>query len=214
MTTTTPPETETSNTDYLVVHSGSAAKLGANSQGAIHYAVLTDSTRSNLFFALTGNDGGGYFSREILPTDNIRTCMPEEGAATKSSAFKAAFVGLSQNNSSFLATCLVDQNLLTKRTGEAAGRGTMLEVATPWPEWEAQTLEPIRDGSVELPVFRIKPASVPAEQPTDPTDDVGTVGNEPGESDQTSDEAVDAQGEGGRPDNQPKKPSRRKARHG
>lgn len=75
MTTSTNPDTESSNADYLIVHTGSAAKLGANSQGAIRYAVLTDSTRSNLFLALTGNDGGGYFSREVLPSENIRACM-------------------------------------------------------------------------------------------------------------------------------------------
>jgi hypothetical protein len=61
---TTPDATITQS--FWMLKDGTAPKLGARAEGSINYNVLADNERQQLFIAITGNKGGGYFSKEHL----------------------------------------------------------------------------------------------------------------------------------------------------
>jgi len=113
----------TSTTTFHLVRQGTAAKLGANSTGTISYAVLIDADRTEPFIALTGNDGGGYFSREAVPISALRRCarQTDTDKPLGASAFKPAFVGRSTNNGYFAVAALCAEGLLSRvqRDGRA-----------------------------------------------------------------------------------------------
>lgn len=172
--------------EHLLVNTGSAPKLGPNSTGLISYAVLVDAARSAVYIALTGNDGGGYFSREIVALDDIAACLPTDPQPVVSGIFKEAFTGRSTNNAPFMAAAITHLGLLSKKPREAAGRGTLLEVACEWSAWQRNLLASVQDTSVELPGFRIKKVEPAVETtPSTPPDhqaggvDPGTAHAEP-----------------------------------
>ncbi|MFC0168130.1 hypothetical protein ACFFKC_08560 [Pseudoduganella danionis] len=101
---------------YILLKTATANKLGKNSAGGIAYRVLADTDRKNLYITITGNDGGGYFSREVVPFSQVEKCLtdwPDAGKALPSKLFKTAFVGRSSNNAGFLAAILRAEDLLT-----------------------------------------------------------------------------------------------------
>ena len=118
----------TSTTTFHLVRQGSAAKLGANSTGTISYAVLIDTDHTEPVIALTGNDGGGYFSREVVPILALRRCAEQAGtdAPMGASAFKPAFVGRSTNNGYFAVAALCAEGLLNRVQRDGPGRGQPL----------------------------------------------------------------------------------------
>ncbi|WP_119157914.1 hypothetical protein [Caldimonas tepidiphila] len=100
----------------LLIKDAAAPKAGAYANGAVRYRLLTDSDRSDLYFAITGNQGGsGYFSREVVPFTKVRRCVADvqPGAPLPSKTFKPAFVGRSTNNPGFLAAILRAEGLLS-----------------------------------------------------------------------------------------------------
>lgn len=155
-----PPTALSISVAHLLIREGAAPKLGANSSGLIRYVVLTDASRSGLYLALTGNDGGGYFSREIVSINAIRACLSgsDDEQPVRSNAFKSAFIGQSTNNSGFLCAALADLGLLIKRARETAGRGQLLIDAGLWDEWRLEMLAPVTSPAVDLPVLQLKKA--------------------------------------------------------
>jgi hypothetical protein len=102
---------------YILLKTANADKLGKNSAGGIAYRVLADTDRKNLYITITGNDGGGYFSREIVPFSQVEKCLTDFADADKafpSKLFKTAFVGRSSNNAGFLAAILRSEGLLAQ----------------------------------------------------------------------------------------------------
>jgi len=105
-TTTTP--------SFWLLKDGTAPKLGARAEGGIRYQVLADTDRQHLYIAITGNESGGYFSRERVPFDKIEACLDaiQPGKPFPSKTFKETFVGRSSNNAGFLATIMRKEGLL------------------------------------------------------------------------------------------------------
>ena len=101
-------------TSYWRLKLATANKLGKRAEGSIHYQIVTDINRVDLFISITGNDSGGYFSRELVPLPKIEACLAKckPGEAFPSKALKENFVGLSSNNSGFLAAILRSEGLL------------------------------------------------------------------------------------------------------
>lgn len=93
---------------FWFLKEGTAPKLGARAESGISYHVLTDANRQHLFIAITGNESGGYFSREQVPFKNIEVCLDTRQSAKPfpSKTFKETFVGRSSNNAGFLVTVL------------------------------------------------------------------------------------------------------------
>jgi len=115
---TTPADTTAldSNTtqSFWLLKDGTAHKLGARAEGGIRYQVLADADRQRLYIAITGNESGGYFSRERVPFDKIEACLDaiQNGKPFPSKTFKETFIGRSSNNAGFLATIMRKEGLL------------------------------------------------------------------------------------------------------
>ncbi|MFM9435996.1 hypothetical protein ACFDR9_003072 [Janthinobacterium sp. CG_23.3] len=99
---------------FWLLKEGTAPKLGARAEGSINYNVLADNERQLLFIAITGNKGGGYFSKEHVDITKIEACLDTATSAKPfpSKTFKDAFVGRSSNNAGFLVAVLRHESLL------------------------------------------------------------------------------------------------------
>lgn len=158
----------TSTTTFHLVRHGTAKKLGANSAGAIRYAVLIDLNRTEPYISLTANEGGGgYFSREAVPISALRRCAEQAGTATGTPlgarAFKPAFTGRSTNNGYFAVAAMCAEGLLNRVQRDGPGRGQPLADAGYWDDWTAEVLAQVAEQGNDLPVFHIgKPPAEPA----------------------------------------------------
>ena len=77
-TQTKPPKklAESCNTTrYLSIKLASAPKSGQRTRGQLHYRVLTDSNRGDLFLMIVGNDDNGYHSKEAVAFSKIEKCL-------------------------------------------------------------------------------------------------------------------------------------------
>ena len=96
-----------------ILKDATAKKLGKRSEGTISYQLLADADRQHLFIAITGNENGGYFSRERVPLQKVGECLnsfPNKSFPSK--ALRDAFFGRSSNNPCFLAAILSDLELI------------------------------------------------------------------------------------------------------
>lgn len=157
----------TSTSTFHLVRQGTAAKLGANSTGTISYAVLIDADRTEPFIALTGNDGGGYFSREAVPISALRRCATPASADAPlgANAFKPAFIGRSTNNGYFAVAALCAEGLLNRVQRQGPGRGQPLADAGFWDDWCTLVRAQAEAQGDGLPVFQIGKL-VTSDQPT------------------------------------------------
>ncbi|WP_334189413.1 hypothetical protein [Noviherbaspirillum sp.] len=135
--TTDLPDTS-SKQSFLLLKTGTASKLGKQSEGSISYDVLTDTHRQALHIVITGNDGGGYFSNETVLFSKIEACITsrEREKPFPSKTFKEAFVGRSSNNAGFLAAILHAEGLLARSTDNQAKH----VLAGDWNAWEKALL--------------------------------------------------------------------------
>ncbi|MBA5685922.1 hypothetical protein [Rugamonas apoptosis] len=99
---------------FWLLKDGTAPKLGARAESGIRYQVLADADRQQLYIAITGNESGGYFSRERVSFNKIETCLGtiQPDKAFPSKTFKDAFTGRSSNNAGFLVAVLRKEGLL------------------------------------------------------------------------------------------------------
>lgn len=137
---------------FWLLKDGTAPKLGARAEGSINYNVLADNERQHLFIAVTGNKGGGYFSKERVDMTKIEACLDTSTFAKPfpSKTFKEAFVGRSSNNAGFLVAVLRHEELLA-----AAPKAESQHVQSgDWTAWKiamlAQTGKRIEVGSKDF----------------------------------------------------------------
>src|SRR5471030_1101409 len=100
---------------YLCLKQAQAAKTGERSTGRITYAVLCDADRQSLYLTLTGNEGGGWFSNEIVPLSRIEEvldALPDRDQALSSKCLRPAFISQSVNNWGFMGAVLRAEQLL------------------------------------------------------------------------------------------------------
>ena len=126
------------NTKYLSLKSSKTTKIGLRTEGYIHYRVLSDQD-NRLYFNITGNDDGGYYSKEIIPFDSVEELVKtiKPNVAISSSLFIPAFIGRSNNNVAFLAAILRAEKLLAPMA-DAVKKHT---VETGWERWRADMLK-------------------------------------------------------------------------
>lgn len=106
----------TDTTQYICLKLGQAAKAGERATGQISYSVLSDTDRQELYLTLTGNEGGGWFSREIIPLSRIEAvldALTDRFQPLHSKVLRPAFDSKSVNNAGFLAALLRAEGLLT-----------------------------------------------------------------------------------------------------
>ena len=106
--------TASSTQAYLSLKLGRAAKTGSRSQGYVHYRILKEPDRELLHVAIIANDGGGCYSKEIVPFAKVELCLQgvDTSKAVASKLFQKAFVGRSANNAGFLVAILRAEQLL------------------------------------------------------------------------------------------------------
>lgn len=123
---------------YWLLKEGKCKKLGKNAEGGITYQVLADADRQKLFIAITGNESGGYFSRERVPFDKIEACLntlpPDKPFPSK--ALKDVFIGRSSNNSGFAMAVLRNEGLAAAATDAETQHVRHGDMAT----WKAKLL--------------------------------------------------------------------------
>ena len=104
----------TQKIEYLSLKLSQAPKAGLHAKGQVSYRVLSDVDRQQLFLTLVGNEGGGWFSTEIVPLVRVEAALaesPDDGKPLPSSALRHAFVSRSVNNAGFLAAVLRAEGL-------------------------------------------------------------------------------------------------------
>jgi hypothetical protein len=123
---------------YLSLKSSKTTKIGLRTEGYIHYRVLSDQD-NRLYFNITGNDDGGYYSKEIIPFDVIEELVKtiKPNVAISSSLFRSAFIGRSNNNAAFLAAILREEKLLAPMA-DAVKKHT---VEAGWDRWRTDMLK-------------------------------------------------------------------------
>ena len=119
------------NPQYLRLKSDTAPKLGLRAEGGIHYSILCDADRRELFIMVTGNDGGGYFSKEITPMSHILACLPtEDGTAFAGKILAKACVSRTANQPGFLMAILRHEGLAA--AAEKPHQHVRVGDAAPW----------------------------------------------------------------------------------
>ena len=132
--------TTTPNPTYHLLKSNHAPKLGPRSTGGIAYVVLADETRQHLYFLVTGNDGGGYWSRTPVSVADIERCLPANADEVFPAKRLAAAFGnfRSSNNSGFLVAALHHEGLLARADGKAPRTGYVR--VGDWSAWTVSML--------------------------------------------------------------------------
>lgn len=127
-------------TNFLLLRTQSADKLGQRARGRITYHVLLDPSRTEVYLAIASNESSGYFSREPLAFSAIEACLDKSDCADRPLAakrFASAFIrGRSANNAGFAAACLVAEGLLAG----VPGKLHQLKMAGDWAQWRADQL--------------------------------------------------------------------------
>ncbi|WP_301102496.1 hypothetical protein [Propionivibrio sp.] len=161
--------TAPNTTQYLRLKSDTAPKLGLRASGGIHYSILCDADRQNLFVMVTGNDGGGYFSKEITPMSNILACLPTDGTAFSGKTLAKACVSRTANQPGFLMAITRHEGLTAAasdkphqhvRTGDVEAWSAAL-LALP-----GEPYVPVFIGEASAPVTQaaVDPDPAPSEQ--------------------------------------------------
>lgn len=122
----------------LRLKTGKANKVSKYAEGSVEYQITADVDRTTLFIAITGNEGGGYFSRERVPFPKIEACSSKCDASTPfpSKSFRDAFIGRSSNNAGFIVAVLRAEGLL----GPAADAETQHVITGDWSVWKQSML--------------------------------------------------------------------------
>ena len=156
------------NTKYLSLKSSKTTKIGLRTEGYIHYRVLSDQDQK-LYFNITANDDGGYYSKEIIPFDVVEELLKniKPNVAISSSLFRSAFIGRSNNNAAFLAAILRAEKLLAPMA-DAVKKHT---VEAGWDRWQAEMLKNVgKAKSFEPEVVKIDKGKKSSKKSVVPTD--------------------------------------------
>jgi hypothetical protein len=149
---------------FLLLRTGTAKKLGKQSEGGISYRILSDADRKSLCLSITGNDSGGYFSREIVPFSKVEACVAkhEQEKSFPSRVFKVGvFTGRSSNDPGFLCAIMRAEKLLAA----APDVESQHVVAGDWTAWKksllSETGTPIEADGARQAEKQVEAESVP-----------------------------------------------------
>lgn len=122
------------NPELISLKLGQAEKNGKNARGLLSYRVVCDGDRQDISLVLVGNEGGGWFSPELVPLARIEGMLEAEGEDTliPVNALRAVFVSRSANNAGFLAAVMVAEGLLEL----AEGSPRRYIRSDSWDEWK------------------------------------------------------------------------------
>lgn len=139
---------------FWLLKAATAKKLGKQSEGGISYRILADADRKSLYLSITGNNGNGYFSREIVQFSKVEACINkcEQEKPFPSKAFKnGVFTGRNSNDPSFLCAILRAEKLLAA----APDVETQHVISGDWSAWKTSLLS---EPGTRIESDAIKPA--------------------------------------------------------
>ncbi|EHY1015027.1 hypothetical protein K2V14_003766 [Vibrio vulnificus] len=89
-----------------IVLDGKAKKLSPKTTNHVFYEIVLHDEENELYIRMTGNEGGGLFSREnIRLADLMNVLCAQDSKPFKSTVVKSLFKSGSANNSGFLMAC-------------------------------------------------------------------------------------------------------------
>lgn len=138
---------------YRLIRQSQCPKLGAFSSGRITYQLLTSEARNQLFLRISGNEGGGYVSDEAVALSRIMQCVDDHGPdkPLRSTHFREAFVGRSNNNWGFLSAILLHEGLLERHPAQPH----LLIDCGEWEAWQRAQLAEASDDAAEVKVGKL-----------------------------------------------------------
>jgi hypothetical protein len=127
-------ESQEQTLNYVSLKLATARKTSQRAMGEITYRILCDEQRERLFITIVSNNGGGYFSKEVVPFDGVERCLAAytEGKPMPAKVLRTAFVGKSVNNAGFLAAILRAEGLLAG-VPDAVHQH---QIAGDWTDWK------------------------------------------------------------------------------
>lgn len=130
---------------YRLLKTDIAAKLSARSSGGITYVLLVDATDApELHIAVTANEGGGLWSKEVVRLDTIETVLDAyAGQPFPTKALRGAMVGRSSNNPPFCLAVLKDLGLVEPAPDKAHQHVKVGDWQAFRIEWLAKPGEPV-----------------------------------------------------------------------
>lgn len=159
-------------TTYLRLVEDRAPTLSGRS--AIRYAVFADPARTQVFLAVTGNEGGGTWTKAPVRLADVEAALAEVPAGTpfRSKLLRASCPGRSANDAPFAAAALIHAGLLAP----AEGVKHQLVRVGDWSAWAAAMLA--REG--EPVMFPPTPAGkAPVAEPAPPPPGVKPASDKP-----------------------------------
>ncbi|HBC3873824.1 hypothetical protein R7040_19695 [Vibrio sp. 1069] len=89
-----------------IVCEGKAKKLSPKTENHVFYEIALHDEENELYIRMTGNQGSGLHSKEMIPLKDITAVLDVQGDKPfKSSVLKCVFSGQSANNAGFMAAC-------------------------------------------------------------------------------------------------------------
>ncbi|HAS6429146.1 TPA: hypothetical protein GRR61_20140 [Vibrio parahaemolyticus] len=89
-----------------IVREGKAKKLSPKTENHVFYEIALHDEENELYIRMTGNQGSGLHSKEMIPLKDITAVLDVQGDKPfKSSVMKCVFSGQSANNAGFMAAC-------------------------------------------------------------------------------------------------------------
>ncbi|ELV8758685.1 hypothetical protein QNE81_003237 [Vibrio vulnificus] len=89
-----------------IVLEGKAKKLSPKTENHVFYEIAIHDEENELYIRMTGNQGSGLHSKEMIPLKDIIAVLDVQGDKPfKSSVLKCVFSGQSANNAGFMAAC-------------------------------------------------------------------------------------------------------------
>ncbi|QIR93755.1 hypothetical protein FR729_11940 [Vibrio alginolyticus] len=89
-----------------IVREGKAKKLSPKTENHVFYEIAIHDEENELYIRMTGNQGSGLHSKEMIPLKDITAVLDVQGDKPfKSSVLKCVFSGQSANNAGFMAAC-------------------------------------------------------------------------------------------------------------
>lgn len=136
-------------TTYRLLKSAEAPKSGASRSkeaGSLGYRVLAD-TDQNLYIALISNSSSGCFSKELIPTTQLKARLAgAPGEAFPSKVLVGAFKSRNANQPGFVCCLLRAEGLI-----QPAEIPHLHVLAKNWDTWEAAMLALLPGEPVEVP---------------------------------------------------------------
>lgn len=128
-----------------VVLEGKAKKLSPKTENHVFYEIAIHDEEKELYIRMTGNQGGGLFSREPIKLVDLVNLLAEQGDKPfKSTVVKPIFKSGSANNSGFLMACCRGLGLIIQ-----SEKSVFLHVLAPDYEQRRDELLSLVDGETE-----------------------------------------------------------------